>query len=776
MIIVLLLIMFTLGFLYGALRYQKIPEIAFPDREVFLDGIVIDVPEKSGAKGRFTVDDVVIEGRHIQGRIRLSVLPELFASKGIPAPVLPSYADRISAVARLKEPSVFRNPGVYSYDLRKDGIIAIGYVKELHVSGKEERFLAWIQKKRQTLGNIIDRSLVAENASLHRAIVPGLKKGIAQEMRDAFSASGVAHLLSISGTHFGLLAFMLFQAIKIMVKLLPEQLLKRITIYTTPTQMAAVLTLPVLVMYALISGASTPTIRSLIMIFIYLLALFLGRRDQWLNSLSIAAVIILLWQPKALFEVSFQLSFLAVLFIGLVLEKRAEHEKEYTVPDDTALNSARRTFIHKISERVRTAVLITIAAVFGTAPFVAVYFKQFPLIAPLTNLIITPLVCFIILPLGLFTGFAALLLNMSTLPFNLLTDSITSFALHLIRFFSHIPYANFHIHNPSFLTILFYFFSLAFFLKSRWKWRFLPLILTICLYLLSPSLYKEDNLTITFLDVGQGESSVVVLPDKKVMIIDGGIDEPDMGRMVVAPYLWSQDIKKIDFMVVSHPHADHFGGLIYIADTFNVKEIWTNGRMNTDAENFFSRIEKKNIPLKILKRGDLFESRDYKVYTLHPYDDFYAGSSRGEFSNQNSDSLVMKIQSNGFSALFTGDIEAEAEQDLVHLGHWLKSDVMKVPHHGSKTSSTSAFIQTVRPRIAVISVGRNNPFNLPNDETLRHYSDVGARLLRTDLDGAVRIIFRDQPHPSYEVKTYQDFTFKAVQGLKDELRNLRLLL
>ncbi|MCK5426187.1 MAG: DNA internalization-related competence protein ComEC/Rec2 [Thermodesulfovibrionia bacterium] len=777
--ICIILLIFLSGFIYNFLRHTDIPENTvrlnspshFSARVVSLEGTVRDVPEVAGGKARFTLDNVYIEGKQIQGKVRLFLL-ENFLNNDMQWYV-PVYGDRIRALTRLREPHLVRNPGVYSYDFKKDGIVALGYIKQMQFVGSERGVFPWIHNKRQVLGTIIDNSLSIENASLHKAIIPGLKRGITQDMRDAFSATGLAHLLSISGTHFGLLAFIIFKLIKMAVKSLPIRLLTKMTLYITPTQIAVIFTLPVLVMYALISGASTPTIRSLIMVFIYMLALFLGRKDQWLNSLSIAALIILLWQPEALFELSFQLSFIAVLSIGYVLERQSEHRTQDPVPDGTEQSTHYKKPLKTVYEKIKTGFLITSAAVLGTAPFVALYFKQFPFISPLTNLIVTPLVCFIILPLGFFTCFSALLLNLSILPFNRLTETVTYLTLKLIKIFSQIPYANFHIHNPSFLIIVLYFIALIFVVKSRLKWRFLPLTLVVCFYVVSPYLSLNKNMELTFLDVGQGESSVVKLPDNKVMLIDGGAIEPDMGRSVIAPFLWAQGIRDIDYLVVSHPHPDHYGGLIYIVNNFHVKEIWLNGRRTDDAEHFFQTIKEKKIQQRVLKRGDLIQAAGYEVYVFHPYDEFYAGSSRGQFSNENSDSLVFKIQTGDVSVLFTGDIEAEAEENIVHLGKWLKSDILKGPHHGGRTSSSGEFIKMVNPETAVISAGRDNPFNHPHEETVQRYHNAGIRLFRTDRDGAVSITSEKN---SYSVKTYQSSVLKKVNGLKDEIRNLLLLI
>jgi len=296
-------LVFVSGFFWSLIRAESLPDIKFPDKEVSVQGVVIDVPEVSGEKSRFTIDDVYIEGRHIPGKIRLSFLSEkeeIFNKNKTSEYLLPAYGDQVNAIAKLREPNVFHNPGVYSYDFKKDGIIAAGYVKHLRIVSNGAGPLAWLYKKRQSLGRIIDSSLTADNAAFQKAIIIGFQRGIAQDIRDDFSSTGLAHILSISGTHFGLLAFIFFKALKAIVKLLPVRFLTRLTLYITPTQTAILLTLPVMVLYTLISGSSTPAIRSFIMALIYMLAVFIGRKDQWLNSLSIAAIIILLYQPTAL--------------------------------------------------------------------------------------------------------------------------------------------------------------------------------------------------------------------------------------------------------------------------------------------------------------------------------------------------------------------------------------------------------------------------------------------------------------------------------------------
>lgn len=781
-------IFFTIGVLSSFFRCETLPDIRIPANEAFVEGTVVDVPEMSEGRLRFSIDRVNLNGRKIQGKIRLNIVQNNFADSLTKLSL--SRGAVVRAAVKIHRPRMFRNPGVYAYDLRKDGIAATGYVKRLRIIGSRGGPLQWIFNKRQQLGRIIDNSFSTEIASFLKAIIPGLRKGIGRDMKDSFSATGLAHLLSISGTHFGLLSFIFFVSARTVIKLLPLKWLALMTLYLTPSQAAVLLTLPVIIFYALISGMSIPTVRSLIMISIFMTALLLGRKGQWLNSLAVASIIILLWQPYALFELSFQLSFLAVLSIGSALERRTlntEHrtqntERSRSDPSRRATAGTRtkkpehvtkmKKIKKRISDKINTTVLMTISAVLGTAPVAALVFKQFPVISPLTNLTVTPLVCFIILPLGFITGFSALLFDMHSMPLNGLTASAVHTSFRLVKLFSGIPYASVHVPDPSPLLILLYFASFMLIIKTEFRWRFIPLIIVICLYLAVP-LLTGDNLRITFLDVGQGDAAVVELPDSKIMLIDGGTLEPEAGRLVVAPFLWSMGVTKIDYIALSHAHPDHYGGLVYIMDNFEIGEIWTNGRVLPEAGALYKKIREKKIQGKVLKRGSVLEESDYRIYVLHPYDTFYAESPRGAYSVQNSDSLVLKIEDAHVSVLFTGDIEKEAEENLILLGPWLKSNIIKVPHHGARESSSAEFIHAVSPGTAVISAGVDNPFRHPHTETLARYQHAGTGILRTDINGAVTIISKGR---SYEIRTYEDSVFRKVAGWSDEVRNLRLLL
>jgi competence protein ComEC len=270
-------------------------------------------------------------------------------------------------------------------------------------------------------------------------------------------------------------------------------------------------------------------------------------------------------------------------------------------------------------------------------------------------------------------------------------------------------------------------------------------------------IFEPKRMSITFLDVRQGNSAVVELPDKKVLVIDTG-----RSGFQTANFLRYRGIKKIDALVLSHGSLDHTGGLNRILNDFNVREIWDNSRL------IYSDGLPNDIVHRRLERGDTAEGSGYRITVLHPYYGFYTMFSG---SDENNDSLVIRIDGIKNSFLFTGDIEQEAQEDLWHLGRHLKSNVIKVPHHGSRTSASEIFFSAVSPEIAVISAGRKNRHGHPHDEMLQLLE--GARVLRTDIDGAIGI--REMKDRSLIVRTWNEFRIAEAKSLCDELANLQKL-
>ena len=657
--------------------------------------------------------------------------------------------------------------------------------------------LSVLENARTGLNRHITKNFDADPGALISSITTGQRVYMSEELRDAFNVTGLAHILSISGTHFGLFSVLLFGLFRFLIKYLPYRILQRVTVYITPSQASAVMSLPFMVAYLGLSGWQIPAIRSFIMVSLFLAGLLIGRKGFWLNSLLFAAFVIVLWSPDAMFSLSFQLSFLAVLFIGFSVgymedRQRGEVGKRASGEDGKSESAeGKKSLLRLLASGLqifKASLLLSLAASLGTAPLVAYYFHYFSVISPLSNLIVTPLIGFVLLPLALLSSFVFIVTGYY--PFISLIKIVAGLSIYLVKFMSAVPFSDIKIPAfPVFLVLFFYAGVAVYFISAhlslrgkavaisedeipstpadkrrtrndRLKKIYLATLVSVIImgYLSFYFLVKKHGISITYLDVGQGDASIVELPDKRTIVIDTGRTGKE-----AAAFLKYRGKKTIDALVLSHSHPDHTGGAVYLFKYFKVKELWDNGRL-IYPDNLLGGITRR-----AFERGDVIEGKGYRIYVLHPYKEFYTMDG-SEYNEENNSSLVLRIEGSKRSFLFSGDVEEEAEENIAHLGKWLKSDVIKIPHHGGKTSASEWFFSTVKPEVAVISAGRGNSFGHPHKETLDMLAN--SKVFRTDINGAVKVTEKDS---RLEVKTFKDFQFEKTRNFKGEMKNIKRL-
>ncbi|MGW8187730.1 MAG: ComEC/Rec2 family competence protein, partial [Desulfobacterales bacterium] len=480
--------------------------------------------------------------------------------------------------------------------------------------------------------------------------------------------------------------------------------------------------------------------------------------------------------PPVLISASFQLSFMAVFAIIYGMTR---------VPLPPLPLSAPVTA--RILRRFTLFVLVSVWAILGTLPLTMFYFNQVSLIGILSNCLFVPMIGFGVVPSGLLAAFLLPLnSNAAVVIMNLAAAALVQ-ALKLVSVMSQLPFAAVRTITPSLLEIVCYYFLgfLVVVLINRRRqdeasaggnpelrlhsggtagrmpsgggfkriqpiWVTLALVLSVIVADIGYWTYQRlgrQDLRATFLDVGQGSATLLELPGGYCMLVDGGgySDNAafDVGARIIAPFLWHKKIKTVETLVLTHPNSDHLNGLIYIAENFNVQHIWSNGEPGSTLgyRQLMKTVKDKNITHPVFRQLDRqVEVAGIKIEILNPLRGFLERRQTEPWRDLNDNSLVTRFTCGAISFLLCGDITAKAEKELVtREGDRLKSTVLFVPHHGSDSSSTTGFIDAVKPQIGIVSAGWQNRYHFPHPAVLRRYRQAKTRLLRTDQDGAISL-------------------------------------
>jgi competence protein ComEC len=628
----------------------------------------------------------------------------------------------IFAHATIRRPQLQRNPGGFDHRayLARRGILLTGYTAESGVDVRDryrrKNFYQTIQAFRMKMEDHIDHWVAGEEGDILKGILLGSKEDISEDMRDAFSAVGVAHILAISGLHVGYLVL---------------GVMKAAFWFHIPAKRAFWGIVILLSGYCLLTGLTPSVIRASIMAVILLGGNVLGRKTDPLSSLAAAFLAILLFRPLDLFEAGFQMSFGAVVGIFTLYK-----------PFKNRLN--------RLPEGIKSALAVTLSAQAGVLPITIFYFHQLSLISLVANLLIVPLTGVVVIG-GIITLLLTGLWAPLAYPILWLVKGSLRFMAGSTFLLSKIPYAVFYLPSfPSFIVVIYYciiwIISPYLTLPNLVKKRLVASLALIVLLWMGMGWYTRfKGLEIIFIDVGQGDSILVSAPGGKHYLIDGGgsLNQTegagfDPGKHIIIPFLREKGIYHLDGVFLSHGHADHVGGLVTVLQEIPTAAIY-QARDFGQGDAVYSRIlamsRERNIPIIELEAGDILSGgKDIRFRILYP-DNGKDGDKSIDMENGNNHSLVMLLDCKGFRILFTGDIEKEVEDYLLSKGiegvH-----VLKVAHHGSKTSSTPEWIDALSPRVAIIPVGKNQ-FGHPNEEVLQRFYDRGIQLFRTDQSGAV---------------------------------------
>jgi len=599
-----------------------------------------------------------------------------------------------------------------------------------------------VERWRDHIRGFLNREAKPPSSGIFKALVLGEQGDLPEEIKESFVLTGTAHLLAISGDQFGIVALLSFSLLIWMLKR-SEFLLLSISI----RKWAAGLTIPCIVLYAFIAGGGISVIRAAIMVITFLFSILLNRERNLLHTLALAAFLILIFSPPSLFDVSFQLSFLAVLSILYLVPRFLQELKQ----EEISL-LLKTSWKKNILKYLRLSLLVTGVAILGTAPLVAFHFNRFAPIGFITNLFIIPWVGFLIVPLSLtasifsffFIPFATFLITMN--------GSIALVLLRVLAFFAKLPFASFFVSTPTvFEIVLFYsLLFLAAHFRNGKKIRYL--FVALCMVFACDLAYWnlkdsfQKDLKLTFIDVGHGDSILIEFPKGKKMLIDGGglyEDRFDIGKNVIAPFLWKKKIRRIDTLVLTHPDPDHLKGLNFIASQFSIGEFWENG-FETQSEPYLQL--KETLRQKKIKTQSLNEEtlpqiiNRVEVSVLNPPARSAMQKKVEHLRDLNNSSLVIKLRFRNVSVLLAADIEKEAEGWMLRKGYPLRADVLKIPHHGSISSSSLLFLERAKPTYAILSVGERNIARLPHPDVLKRYEQLGSRVLRTDKHGAITVV------------------------------------
>jgi len=700
------------GFLWALLHAGWVLSPPFPEqlagRDAWLEGRIDSIPEVRSGGVRFIInaEQVSVNGQpvHFPVRVRLS----WFTSHDGSGRSAPLPGERWRLKARLRPPRGYMNDHGFDYAawLYRKGIRATGYVRvhaDNHKTG--DAATCHLDRLRHEIAQGILRTQGATpQAALITALSVGERSGLTEQQWQIFRKTGTSHLMAISGLHIGMVAGVVFFIVRLLWSL------PGLPVLIFPAQrVAAVCSLTAALLYCALSGFAIPAQRAFIMVAIYMGGILLGRNSMSTRSLCIAMLLTLLLNPASVLDPGFWLSFGSVATILYVFSGQLPASR--------------------FRERVIRWCRLHWVVAAGILPLSLICFQQASIIGPLANLIAVPLTSFVIVPLIL----AATVIHFISVDIAATLWTCASMLLgsmaSLLQWLASSPHANWQQAIPPWWSVLLAMAGLLLLLAPRgMPQRWTGLVLLLPMLLPGQSDLGIHEVRFAVLDVGQGLASVVRTQSATIVYDTGPRYRSgfNTGSAVLLPYLRAHGIHKIDLLVLSHPDIDHRGGAESLIEGISIDMLLSSYPVKDGA---FRRVR--------CERGMRWQFDALVAEVYSPA--VNAGNS------DNNNSCVLKLSTPSARILLTADIEQATETELVNrYGRRLEADILLVPHHGSKTSSSPGFLDAVAPQYAVVSLGYRNRFGFPHASVIARYETRDIRLLNTASDGEIR--FRIDSH------------------------------
>ncbi|MDD5687924.1 MAG: DNA internalization-related competence protein ComEC/Rec2 [Elusimicrobia bacterium] len=650
---------------------------------VKITGKINTEPEKINNRTSFILETEKINDNATKGEILVNIYTDKIDL---------SYGDIIDITGKFFKPNPSSVLGAFDYKkylFRKKiyATLSVNNEENVNVIGRNPSYL-WqlsLKLRKQILASYY-KNLLPQQAAVLSGITIGARSGLTPYIQKIFVDAGVMHVLVASGSNVAFVAVIFFWIFR--------------NIFKLKKKFAFGLLIPIILLYTMITGGNPPVVRATIMTLTVILAMLLSRNADVYQGLFLAALIILIYNPLTLFEAGFQMSFVATIGIVYLYPKFQSALQMQKLPG--IFNWFLSIFFASLSAQI------------AIAPVLAYYFNKVSLIAIISNLIILPLIG-VLLAAGFILYLTSLIGTQLLIIVAKITGGIISFMIYMIDFFANIPHSTIRTPTPSiFFLIIFYLVIIGIPKMRNYLWKWLVIIALTVLIISSffnNSLRNKNNLSVTFLDVGLGDAVFCEFPDGSNMLIDGGGNwekKYDIGETIISPFLWNKGITKIDTVILTHPHINHYQGLIAVCKNFKIKKFITIIAISEESEysELMEIINSKKIPFERISKPKILEIGKVNINILNP-----------EIISKNNDanSMVLRLLYNEFSILLCSDISMKTQKTLVKKP--TASNILLVPNHGKKKLSHDFLLQ-ISPEFAIIST---NAASLKVLEQLKRY-------------------------------------------------------